>query len=367
MSMVREHHESAMRLAQDAQIAQAEGDAERALELARDASELEAIAASMVSKDRESEPTRSILYRSAATLAYQAGDLDQALRLVAEGLAGYPPPSVQAELKALYEDITLNEHLEAHGIELTPGEVQVALEGDEVGSGFISLEQLKGRLDAVWPLIRRTAERLLELPFHQSGRSTQPYIPMVSSPRMGSFAFTIRLAQRTDKPFSLFLFPDQVITELLEGIRLVEAEDIDGLRERIRDDSYFRHFVAQAKTIAPDGKRIKLVGLTSPSAKVGLTRTQDELAKYMSVVMTAPAPPVPVVTGSTLVGVLNQASLPDDKVGLVTPDKQQHTLVVREGMGDMVRAYFDREVEVTINRVGQDLHLVDIKALDQAA
>ena len=42
-----------------------------------------------------------------------------AQRLVAQGLAGYPPPEIQEELKNLYEDINFNHHLKLQGITLS--------------------------------------------------------------------------------------------------------------------------------------------------------------------------------------------------------------------------------------------------------
>lgn len=46
-----------------------------------------------------SEPSRSVLYRSAASLAVDAEQYDEARRLVACGLAGKPPAEIAAELR----------------------------------------------------------------------------------------------------------------------------------------------------------------------------------------------------------------------------------------------------------------------------
>lgn len=103
MSDVRASHDEAMALAQDAMVAQHRGDVERAEELARQAMELETQAADGVPYSRDSEPTRSILYRSAASLASQCREYQIAEHLIAKGLSGYPPPCVKAELKSLFE------------------------------------------------------------------------------------------------------------------------------------------------------------------------------------------------------------------------------------------------------------------------
>ena len=46
-----------------------------------------------------SEPTRSILYRSAAWLALDANLPHEAIRLAERGLAGSPPPAIAVELE----------------------------------------------------------------------------------------------------------------------------------------------------------------------------------------------------------------------------------------------------------------------------
>ena len=61
--------------------------------------QLESKAASLV--PLELEPTRSVLYRSAASLALEAGKPAEARELAAEGLRGQPPMELREELLAL--------------------------------------------------------------------------------------------------------------------------------------------------------------------------------------------------------------------------------------------------------------------------
>lgn len=73
------------------------------VELNHQAMELERQAAQMV--EVGTEPTRGILYRSAAWLAYHAGDLEEARRLVEAGLDGNPPGWLAQELNDVIESI----------------------------------------------------------------------------------------------------------------------------------------------------------------------------------------------------------------------------------------------------------------------
>ena len=93
---VRELHNQAMAITTPTIFTDLTDDDKRSL--FRQGLELERRAADRIARAQESEPTRSILYRSAAWMAVHAGEPDEALRLAREGLAGFPPQRVQAEL-----------------------------------------------------------------------------------------------------------------------------------------------------------------------------------------------------------------------------------------------------------------------------
>ena len=91
MTTVKELHDKAMRLAHLALVARHNQEWTQAEDLAREACKYETQAADLVPEGQASEPTRSILYRSAASLAYQSKDFRMAERLIIKGLLGYPP------------------------------------------------------------------------------------------------------------------------------------------------------------------------------------------------------------------------------------------------------------------------------------
>lgn len=99
MSQVRELHRKAMSLLDAANVARMRGDEEQARELQRRAFETEKQAAEQLADAYEHEPTRSILFRSAATLALDCGDYHEAERLAEAGLAGSPPDAIAAQLR----------------------------------------------------------------------------------------------------------------------------------------------------------------------------------------------------------------------------------------------------------------------------
>jgi hypothetical protein len=103
---VRQLHEAAMQAAQQALIHQVLGNHDAAEEYNMAAMRLEELAAHQVPESAEAQPTRGILYRSAATLALRAGEPDRAMFLIEEGLKQEPPLWVQKELMELRALIT---------------------------------------------------------------------------------------------------------------------------------------------------------------------------------------------------------------------------------------------------------------------
>ena len=62
---------------------------------------LEAIAAEELRGEYDAEPSRPVLYRSAASLAFQCCEFEQAEELIKVGLNGNPPAEIRAELEEL--------------------------------------------------------------------------------------------------------------------------------------------------------------------------------------------------------------------------------------------------------------------------
>jgi hypothetical protein len=101
----RTRHHKAMELIDEATRARHEGNQERAQSQLREAFALEKEAAALVASDLDLEPTRSVLHRSAASLALQLGEAREAERLIATALAGSPPEEIAEELRDLLEQI----------------------------------------------------------------------------------------------------------------------------------------------------------------------------------------------------------------------------------------------------------------------
>jgi hypothetical protein len=103
MSSTHDHHHEAMRLAEEADRLRKQGDLQAAARQFRLAFERERQAAE--STPLQQEPTRSVLHRSAATLALECSEYREAERLIAAALSGDPPDVIADELRDLLERV----------------------------------------------------------------------------------------------------------------------------------------------------------------------------------------------------------------------------------------------------------------------
>ncbi|MCR4316368.1 MAG: hypothetical protein NUW37_08475 [Planctomycetes bacterium] len=99
-------HHKAMELADEADLAKRLGNIEESKTLYQEALEYELVAAGKFRDRLDVEPTRSVLYRSAATLAFECCNFSLSIRLASKGLAGNPPAEIRDELEDILESAT---------------------------------------------------------------------------------------------------------------------------------------------------------------------------------------------------------------------------------------------------------------------
>src|SRR4030042_4403078 len=168
MSTGDEFHPKAIDLAETAFRYRRRGDDGNAKKYFLAALQLEMQAAHLLPPSKDSEPSRSILFRSAASLAYNGGDYETANRLIAFALSGYPPAEIEEELKNLYEDINFMRHLSARGIVLEDEQWLMTLAGNAISYGKTMADIFLYRVERLSTIFYRTVERLLKLPYRTS-------------------------------------------------------------------------------------------------------------------------------------------------------------------------------------------------------
>lgn len=120
-----ELHQKAMELADMAYSAERKGQTEQLQELYLEAFEYEKAAAMLLVNDYEMEPTRSVYFRSAASLIYSLPTINfehfrEAERMIAFGLSGKPPRIIADELRDTLEHLKIKfyaQHKEGENFE----------------------------------------------------------------------------------------------------------------------------------------------------------------------------------------------------------------------------------------------------------
>ena len=103
-----EMHKLAMERCDDALDARARKDFVMVAVHTLSAYHYERLAAETLRDRLDAEPSRSVLYRSAATLACDCGQWQEASELAAQGLAGSPQDDIAQELAAIAERVASN-------------------------------------------------------------------------------------------------------------------------------------------------------------------------------------------------------------------------------------------------------------------
>lgn len=365
MPDITNFHNQAMGKAEQALFARRSGDYGKTQALFRDAYEIERRAAELVQEDEE--PSRGVLYRSAASLALSGGLHREAERMVAAGLLGHPPEQIVEELRDLLQQIHFERHLKLRGVILGEDEVQLSIAGPDVGHGIVRSDEFIRRIGLLEKLSYRTAERKLGKEFRERGNVSkfirETCEPYLSPPRAASFAVTIRFGVEAK---NLQLFEDiptrSIVDDVIDGLDLVNRKHEDLLRDRIKDERYFNNFVALAKKLSPDAANVRVVGFTTVRDKiertVALTRPSSEIR------VPASAPEVAEEGGQRIevIGVLDFASAKETEIHLTDQQGDAYVVVVPRGvLADVVRPYWEETVKITGTRVKNKIHFEDIE------
>ncbi|QDU42269.1 hypothetical protein Mal52_07250 [Symmachiella dynata] len=372
MSNVRQLHDEAMLLAEQAYIADLHGYYDAAQKLFTEAYESEAKAADLVALDHSAEPSRSILLRSAASLAIDCHKFREAEKLVSIALSGNPPEEIAEELRDLLEKVYFSRHLSLRGMELDPTEFQLTLTGAAISRGLVESRQFLRRAEITTKLLCRTAERMKGIEFRETGRPNPTQLDgfetYLSVPRAASFAITVRMG-RPNRQMLLpgFLSPNVVVDDFLSCITLFNDDEVDNLNEHIDHDAYYQNFVSLTKKLAPDGTKITNVGFTSfrGDEQTETSLTKPATAKWSRISSDS-------TTVTTFIGRLTMADEMTHKshrIGIEVNDKEKHTLIVPPGMlDDIVKPLWGEIVTITAEptSTGSTLKLLDIEAFEEA-
>jgi hypothetical protein len=110
---VTDLHNQAMEIAEEGYFAQREGDKVAANKHFKAAFELEKKAAMLLIEDFEIEPSRSILFKGAAQLAFNFGDYRAMEQMIGFALTGNPDKATTLALKQLLNEAELETEVDS--------------------------------------------------------------------------------------------------------------------------------------------------------------------------------------------------------------------------------------------------------------
>ncbi len=356
------HHEAMARV-DDALVLRRAGAHTRARDAFACALDLERRAA-----DAETtQPSRSILYRSAAWLALEAEDAAEAERLAACGLADRDVPDrVKGELRAVAEEARMRLH-QALPPPTAASSVTLHLEGPDVGYGSASPIDVDPRRTALQHMFTRTAERRAGLQFRRRGAPAR-HLAQQLQPRVryapGSVVVQVTLGG--DQP-DLWDANAEIVQEVRRGLVAFCEAGTEGLRAAIPDETYRENFGLLAAQLGPDGERVTSVDVYAATGEGALPIVRlRELTREGR-----PARRSDDATTEVLVGELRGAdeTTASNTIKLQLVEPAGATVLIQVGdaaMEDIVRPLYGRLVTVTVRKRGKKRVLVGAPAAVEA-
>lgn len=287
---IAEKHNHAIDLAEEA-FAFLDSNMDQAIMLFKEAYEIEKNLAEAIDPIEENEPSRSIFFRSAASLALNAKLFRESEIMVSKGLIGYPPDEIANELRDIFDQVNFERHLSVEGVSLNHNQVQLSFVGNDVGYGYIRSSELISRIEIFTDIAKREVEKRSKKQFRIKGRPgkvVEMYPTYIRAQMAGSYKVILQIGQ-IEKDYTLSLFKDNfsieenIIDSILADIELINQNDISKLSENYTEEqkSYFDFFLSSIKTFAPDGDKIKMIGLTvirnGKEQKVMFNRKRSEI------------------------------------------------------------------------------------------
>lgn len=366
---IKQLHREAMAYAQEAIFAQENGQDNTAIAFYEKAFELEKQAAlSFLYEDKE--PTRSVLFRSAATLAKKCGKYREAEKYVNYGLSGNPPDEIAEELRNLYEEINFHRHLSLKSEILDGSELQLSISGNGVSYGLAPSEEFGYRIRAIEDLTIRSAERLLGKDYRTSGQASKEIREQcnvyLATPMAASFAVKIRLGKPTNQTSLDFgsQIQERIVDDILTGIELINNQQESELKKRFTNENYLQNFIGLTKALSPDGDVIKQVGLTvlrkGKEKSVSLIKKRSDVPIFTTKIENKLSKKSEDGESFQMTGYLKVADGLKGSIQILPESGITQNIEVPSGLSDIVKIFWEEKVKVTFIKKGKKIILQDL-------
>jgi hypothetical protein len=253
-------HDRAMAMVDQAREAERAGNENRSIELLREASQLEQQAARSLDPGPESEPTRTVLFRSASSLAFQAGNYLEACNLAFDGLTRNSPEEYAAELLDIATDARVRLQLIGQNLQVSNAEVTLTLRGPRVSIELAPAKQTTLILRRVERLLRSRVEDFLKKKL-QRGDEERP----LGNPKLfdvfmrpvetDEFAVAFRFVHEQLPLFSAISVGDQIIGDFMR--------DLQAVFDKSPAKASRGTFAEAVLKLEPDGKDVTSIEIAS--------------------------------------------------------------------------------------------------------
>lgn len=282
---IRELHRQAMEQADRAVVAKMHGDTSATVQHITRAFELEAEAASALQSNLSAEPSRSVLFRSAATLARDCGKMDDARRLIYLGLAGNPPKQIEAELLDLLYEIHPTHRTHSSFVSKTTSlnndqiYLKLSFSGGVMTDGVLPFQVFKGLVDETYGSVRRIYNPILDqlTGFQHSEQALGKLLSIpVYTPEFASLTITIqrpkidKLALKKETTFD-----ETLVYEAFDDSTRKFVRDVEEIERSARKNTVLTDYAHQSSSalqiisrLAPDSSKafdtLSIEGLAEP-------------------------------------------------------------------------------------------------------
>jgi len=342
----------------------------------KEAYDIESRAAKMLYSETNMEPARSILFQSAANIAYEAEMHDEAHKMIYAALSGNPPQHIANNLNALQENIQFSKHLISENLEISKNTLNISIFGSTVGDGIVPYDAFKRKIDAVEKMLNRTIQRKKFPDTFVSDmmykiRRQFPIFVQALEPGCLSVALKLGLDESNESNVVDRDMLESAIAEFATDIDLLNKDDFDALKTKINNDEYYKSITDIYKELLPDGTKIKGVNIVAnvdeTAIEIHITKTKQEMISLQTPLEDTD-PILNAEIGSELVleGHLKMAdsTKKEPYVKLIlSDDKEQKIFLDEATIDDVVSSYWDEYVAIkTLKKTKTKLMFLEIQS-----
>lgn len=365
-----ELHAESERLAIEAQVALRARNTGQAIDLYRQAAEIERQALEQI--DVSKVRTRGITAVSAVALWFKAGEYKHAEQLAHLMLAdSHIPDFAREDIRNLVQAIWTESSKQKAGVTFVPGQVMVSVKGGEVVTGGAPLDLIVDKIQTIQSMFYRTIEFVNGVSHRRVGRPTKELQeacrPWLFQSAPGSYQFSVAIQKPTQSDFfKEDIEPERIAQHFLEIVSASSGENTVELERLVPDETYRTTFLKLARNLAPTGKTFDRIELRAsgeaPPVALGVearSNINQQLRKKTAL------PTKAEEVSEELRGTLRALHLDKDWLDIVVAGVPIHINGLQDAVDDVIGPMVNRSVIVRVVRGKPNkFKFVDIELAD---